>query len=87
MEWYEVSAALKHLHYANMNEWEQARLISFVTAQVQSTKKIQPEDIMKFPWDDDKKDVSPKDTVISKTDIERLQNMANDYLKQKHGKH
>jgi hypothetical protein len=31
--------------------WEQTRFIALVTAQVQSTKRIKPKDIMGFPWD------------------------------------
>lgn len=87
MEWYEVGAALQFLHYSNRTEWEQSRMMAYVTAQVQSTKKLKPEDIIKFPWDD-KNPTEKANTDISKTDIERLNNMAQAYLNtKKNAKH
>lgn len=83
MQWYEISAALKYCYYAFKNQWEQARLISYVTAQVQSTKKLKFEDIIKLPWDDATQDIEEADTKISKADIERLNKMAQAYLKSK----
>jgi len=31
--------------------WEQARLIAYIVAQVNSAKRLRPEEIIKFPWD------------------------------------
>lgn len=83
MQWYEVSAALKYSYYAYRQQWEQARVISYVTAQVQSTKKLKYEDIIKLPWDDDKEIVDEDNTKITKADIERINKMAQTYLNRK----
>lgn len=83
MEWYEISAALKYCHYAYKQQWEQARLISYVTAQVQSTKKLHYDDIVKLPWDDGEEFKDEGDTKITKEDIERINKMAQTYLKKK----
>lgn len=50
-------------------EWEQTRLISYVTAQSQSSKKIQISDIIKFPWD---KETKKGNTTVSQEDRLRL---------------
>lgn len=46
-------------------------------AQVNSTKKLKPTDILSFTWDDKK----VEDTAISNTDIDRLKNKAKQTLK------
>ena len=80
MEMYEVNAALKYQYYAYKEEWEQARLISYLIAQTNSKKRLKIEDIIKFPWDG--KEIE-QDKVISKEDINRLNKMAQAYIKKK----
>lgn len=38
------------------NLWESARLISYITAQTQSTRTLSPTDIIKFHWEEDGKE-------------------------------
>lgn len=66
---YEIGDLLKGLSTKNKESWEQTRFISYITAQVNSTKKLKPTDILKFSWD-----IDTKDTYISNEDIERLKN-------------
>ncbi len=80
MEWYEINAALKYQHYNFKENWEQARMIAYVVAQVNSKKRLKIEDIIKFPWD---KDLNATDTIITKEDIERLNKMAQAYKQHK----
>lgn len=75
---YELNAAIKYSYYAEQSNWEQARLIAYVVAQTQSTKRINIEDIMKFPWEEDKKE--KEDTSISKEQIAALKAQAQMYL-------
>lgn len=42
---------MKYAHYAFKDNWEQARLISYLIAQVNSKKKLKFSDIMEFHWD------------------------------------
>ena len=51
MEFFECIAALKHQEYAIRDGWEQARLIAYMVAQTNSTKRLKPEDIIGFAWD------------------------------------
>lgn len=70
-EW-EVSNVLEVLDHADRNLWECIRLNTYVLAQINSKKKLKSSDIIKLPWDK----VSTGDTKISKEDIERLKNKA-----------
>ena len=71
MQDYEVNDILDALPYLDRNSWEQSRLQSLVTAQVNSKKQLKATDIIKLPWDEDNvTETSP--TEISTEDIERL---------------
>jgi hypothetical protein len=81
MQWYEISAALKYQYYAVKDGWEQARLISFLIAQSNSRKKLKMEDILEFPWEKNSNEPTEDRTMISKEDIERLKQEAENYIK------
>jgi hypothetical protein len=74
MQMYEVKTLLKNSHYKNKDSWEQARMNSYIVAQVNSTKSIKPTDIMSFPWE---KEV--KDNFVSADDRVRLTEMAKQW--------
>lgn len=76
MEMYEVRAAMRYSYYANKDLWEANRLIAYMVAQVNSKKRLQLQDIVRFPWEE-----VQGDTSISKEDIERLRIKAENYLK------
>lgn len=82
MKWYEVEACIKGLENKNKASWEQCRFISYIIAQVNSTKKLKPTDILSFNWD--KVEDSDKNTAISNEDIDRLKNKAKQFM-EKHG--
>lgn len=81
MKWYEVEACIKGLENKNKASWEQCRFLSYIIAQVNSTKKLKPTDILSFNWDKVEED---KNTAISNEDIERLKNKAKQFM-EKHG--
>ena len=76
MQWYEVDSCLNGLEGKNKNGWEQTRFLSYITAQVNSSKKLKPTDIMQFTWDEES---STNDTSISNEDIKRLREKAKQY--------
>lgn len=78
MQIYELQAALKYQYYAHKDDWEQARLISWLIAQTNSTKRIKPTDIIKFDWEEDNK---PHIKTISNQQIQRLRKKAQKYIK------
>ena len=79
MEWYEINAAMKYNYYSSKSGWEQARLVAYMIAQVNSKCTLQMEDIVKFPWEVE--DDEPSKTSITKEEIEHLQREAEKYLK------
>ena len=77
MQLYEAKALLKYSDYSSRDSWEQSRLVAYIIAQVNSTKKMRPTDIMKFKWDDE------EHIGISNDEIERLRNKAKAYEQDK----
>ena len=77
MEVYEINAAMKYNYYAHKDSWEQTRLLAYITAQVNSTKKIKLSDILDFYWEND---IEPIDTSISNDDVKRLREKAKQFI-------
>jgi uncharacterized protein YecA (UPF0149 family) len=77
MKPYELSIICDSLHLRHKDSWEQARLIAYVTAQANSTKKLKPSDIIKFGWEqtEDKQD-STQSNSITLEEFERIKAMA-----------
>lgn len=80
MQMYEAQVAMKYGYYANKDVWEANRLTAYITAQVNSKRRLKVADIVTFPWEEQEE---ASDTRISKEDIERLQKQAESYLKHK----
>lgn len=75
---YEITPYIRNIHLRSKESWEQARLGAYITAQVNSTKKLKVTDIMEFPWENSTKKTGITD--ISNADVERLKNKAKLYL-------
>jgi hypothetical protein len=72
MQWYEVDACLKGAELSERVGWEQTRCLCYVTAQVQSRKKLKPSDVLSFDWDKERKG----DTEITSAEVARLKKKA-----------
>lgn len=76
---WEINDLIDYLPYLDRNLWESQRLIAYVTAQVNSRKKLTQQDICKFPWEEKNIEEFVReeaDTTISDEDINRLKNLA-----------
>lgn len=51
MDFYEIPPLIEGLWRKNKDSWEQARMMTWMTAQVNSTKKLEISDVMTFPWE------------------------------------
>ena len=80
---YELDMILSMLEYTTKQEWEQTRFKCYINAQTQSTKKLNPQDILKFSWDNEATNKENKNTYISTEDIERLKAKANKIIQDK----
>lgn len=49
-----MDSVIELIEEKNKSEWEQTRFISYIIAQVNSTKKLKPTDLIKFDWDEKK---------------------------------
>lgn len=83
MQAYELNVILSMLEYTNKQEWEQTRFKCYIQAQTQSTKKLNPQDILKFSWDNEATSKENKNTYISTEDIKRLTAKANKIIQDK----
>ena len=75
---YELQPFMENIHLANKESWEQARLGAYITAQVNSSKKLKITDIIEFPWEHSNNKKS--NTSISNEDIERLKEKAKKWM-------
>lgn len=79
MQMYEIDACLDGISMKYRPNWEQCRMVSYMIAQVNSTKQLKPTDIMKFEWDNT--DIADhSNTTITDEDIMRLTEKANKYI-------
>lgn len=84
MEMYEIKALLNYEYYSKKDDWEQARLISYIIAQVNSKKKLKFDDITTFYWE--KETTEKKDTEMTRENLERLKQQSQEYIKFKNKK-
>lgn len=75
MKPYELAIICDKLHLRVKDGWEQSRLIAYMTAQVNSKKKLKPTDIIKFGWESEDTPQQQQQT-LSIDDVERIKIMA-----------
>lgn len=75
---WEINDIIENLPYMDRALWETARLNAYVVAQVNSTKKITQQDILKFKWEEESQIVKsdPADIEITNEDIQRLNDLS-----------
>ena len=76
MKPYELSIICDSLHLRQKDSWEQARLISYITAQSNSTKKLKPTDIIKFAWEQTDEKQPTVSKPLTSDDVEQIKAMA-----------
>lgn len=81
---YELYAIYDNIEYADFNLREMARLICYVTAQVQSSKKLTPQELWSLPWDKDEK-LKREEKPMTKEDLQRKSKMESILQKIKNG--
>ena len=53
MDLYEIEIALGGLYLKDRESWEQTRLVLYSIAQSNTKERINPKDMIHFPWDDE----------------------------------
>lgn len=77
MQFYELNIICDSLHLRQKDNWEQARLVAYIIAQVNSKKRLKPTDIIKFGWED-KNNNKSQEQAMTLDDIERIKQMAKE---------
>lgn len=79
MQMYEVESLLESYYLKNKDSWEQARLIAYMTAQVNSRDRISPEDIMKFSWEKNNENIEfdENDLKELESEMKQMENIMN----------
>lgn len=70
----EVRYLLEGYERRRRDAWEQTRILGYITAQVNSTKKLKQTDILSLPWDQEV--IKKKVVSVPDSEIERLRNKA-----------
>lgn len=76
MKPYELSIICDSLHLRTKDSWEQARMVAYMTAQVNSKKKLKPTDIIEFAWETKHTNQKASNKPITQEDVERIKAMA-----------
>ena len=79
MKFYEIEALIENLWMKNKESWEQTRVQAYITAQTQSTKKIDMNDIMSFPWEKkvEKVDDTPEEIEMMRKEMKEMESRLN----------
>ena len=79
MNFYEIEALLENLWMKNKESWEQTRVQAYITAQTQSTKKIEMNDMMSFPWEKkvEKVEDTPEDIEMMRKEMKEMEDKLN----------
>lgn len=76
MQDYEVNPYMENLRFLDVNGWEQARFLGYCGVQVYSKKKLSPQDLLSFSWEEEE-----HETEITDEQVARLQAKAAHYEK------
>lgn len=76
MKVYEAVEYLGSLQYRDRSGWEQTRHLVYTIAQSVSREQINPQEIMRMPWEE-----KPKPVEITDEDRERLTQRAEEVKK------
>jgi len=79
---WEINDLIDNIPYLDRNLWDSQRLNAYITAQVNSKKKLTQQDICKFKWDEKNIEEFIKEesvTAITDDDINRLKNLAKQW--------
>ena len=79
MQTYEIETLIDNLWMKNKESWEQTRVQAYITAQTQSTKKIDMNDMMSFPWEKkvEKVEDTPEDIEMMRKEMKEMEDKLN----------
>lgn len=79
MQSYEIECLIENMWMKDKTSWEQTRTVGYITAQCQSTKKIDPQEMMSFPWENkvEKVEDTPEEIEMMRKEMKDMENKLN----------
>lgn len=77
---YEIEPIVQNIPFIEKGDWERTRFQSYCNLQKSSSKRISPQDLITFPWENEEsstEQINGNSEPLSKEDIERLKAQAN----------
>ena len=75
----EIEPIVQNLEYYERGDWERTRFLAYCNLQKSSTKRISPQDLISFPWeneDDNTEEINTNSEPLTQSEIERLKEQA-----------
>lgn len=73
---------MKYSYYKNKEDWQRTRLLAYIQAQTNSTKKLKLEDIIKFSWEKEEyEELKKNDNEVTQEELEQLMREADEMKK------
>ena len=73
---------MKYSYYKNKEDWQRTRLLAYIQAQINSTKKLKLEDIIKFSWEKEEyEELKKNDNEVTQEELEQLMREADEMKK------
>ena len=79
MEEYEIQDIISNLEYYERPEWERTRFQTYCNLQKSSSKRISPQDLITFPWENEESNtdqINGNSEPLTQSEIERLKEQA-----------
>lgn len=79
MEEFEIQSIVDNLSFLQRPEWERSRFQTYCNLQKSSSKRISPQDLITFPWENEEsstEEINGNSEPLSKEDIQRLKEQA-----------
>ena len=80
LQYWEIPLLIGSLEYLDRTSWEQTRAMVWSVASMLSSKKIEVQDVMKFPWEKEQPQVRAVATITD-DELARLKSEADKIAK------
>lgn len=76
---YEIEPIVQNIPFIEKGDWERTRFLAFCNIQLNSSKRISPQDLITFPWEKEESStdqINSNSEPLSKEEIQRLKEQA-----------
>lgn len=76
---YEIEPIVQNIPFIEKGDWERTRFLAYCNIQKSSSKRISPQDLITFPWENEESStdqINGNSEPLTQSDIERLRQQA-----------